>query len=82
MRATSMLEDQRLRPGGGLWWLSLITCSGASGWIVAHRVQMTEAPACRAKHSLVGLAAVFIGFNAHVETVSYTHLTLPTNREV
>ena len=44
MRATSMLEDQRLRPGGGLWWLSLITCSGASGWIVAHRVQMTELP--------------------------------------
>ena len=26
-----------------------------------------DAPACRAKHSLVGLAAVFIGFNAHVE---------------
>lgn len=39
-----MLEDQRLRPGGGLWWLSLITCGGASGWIVAHRVQMTEMP--------------------------------------
>ena len=57
-------------PGAGLWWLSvlLIAGGGAVGWVVATRVQMTEMPQLvAAMHSLVGLAAVFIGFNTHIE---------------
>ncbi|GAB1363147.1 NAD(P)(+) transhydrogenase (Re/Si-specific) subunit beta [Rhodobacter sp.] len=60
-------------PGAGLWWLSvvLIAAGGAAGWIVAQRVQMTEMPQLvAAMHSLVGLAAVFIGYNTHIEMVS------------
>jgi NAD(P) transhydrogenase subunit beta len=59
-------------PGAGNWWLSaiLIAAGGAIGWIVAQRVQMTEMPQLvAAMHSLVGLAAVFIGYNTHVELV-------------
>jgi NAD(P) transhydrogenase subunit beta len=59
-------------PGSGLWWLSilLIAGGGAVGWVVATRVQMTEMPQLvAAMHSLVGLAAVFIGFNTHIEMV-------------
>ena len=59
-------------PGMGLWWLSLalIAGGGAIGWIVAQRVQMTEMPQLvAAMHSLVGLAAVFIGYNTHIELV-------------
>ncbi|WP_149142356.1 NAD(P)(+) transhydrogenase (Re/Si-specific) subunit beta [Gemmobacter caeruleus] len=57
-------------PGAGLWVLSLvlIAVGGAAGWVVAQRVQMTEMPQLvAAMHSLVGLAAVFIGFNTHIE---------------
>ena len=57
-------------PGQGLWILSvlLVIGGGIIGWIVAQRVQMTEMPQLvAAMHSLVGLAAVFIGFNAHIE---------------
>jgi NAD(P) transhydrogenase subunit beta len=59
-------------PGFGLWWLSLllIVGGGAIGYVVAQRVQMTEMPQLvAAMHSLVGLAAVFIGFNTHIELV-------------
>jgi NAD(P) transhydrogenase subunit beta len=55
-------------PGAGLWLLSLVlvAAGGAIGWVVAKRVQMTEMPQLvAAMHSLVGLAAVFVGFNAH-----------------
>lgn len=57
-------------PGAGNWFLSLvmIAIGGTGGWLVAKRVQMTEMPQLvAAMHSLVGLAAVFVGFNAQIE---------------
>ena len=57
-------------PGSGLWFLSLVLIAGGGtiGYYVAQRVQMTEMPQLvAAMHSLVGLAAVFVGFNAHFE---------------
>ncbi len=57
-------------PGAGFWALSLvlILAGGAIGTVVAKRVQMTEMPQLvAAMHSLVGLAAVFVGFNADIE---------------
>ena len=57
-------------PGSGLWLLSLVLIAGGGiiGWMVATRVEMTEMPQLvAAMHSLVGLAAVFVGFNAHFE---------------
>ncbi len=57
-------------PGAGLWVLSvvLIVAGGIIGYIVAKRVQMTEMPQLvAAMHSLVGLAAVFVGYNAYLE---------------
>ena len=57
-------------PGYGNWGITLIMLAigGAAGWVVANRVQMTEMPQLvAAMHSLVGLAAVLIGFNAQFE---------------
>jgi H+-translocating NAD(P) transhydrogenase subunit beta len=57
-------------PGSGLWLLSivLIAAGGGIGVVVAQRVQMTEMPQLvAAMHSLVGLAAVLVGYNAHIE---------------
>ncbi len=57
-------------PGSGLWALSLvlIAIGGVVGWQLATRVQMTQMPELVAfMHSLVGLAAVFVGLNAHFE---------------
>ena len=57
-------------PGAGFWLLSLVLigAGGVIGVYVAQRVQMTEMPQLvAAMHSLVGLAAVFVGFNAHFE---------------
>ena len=59
-----------LGPGYGNWLISLvmIAVGGAIGWVVAQRVQMTEMPQLvAAMHSLVGLAAVFIGYNTEIE---------------
>jgi len=57
-------------PGSGFWGLSLalILAGGLIGTFIAQRVQMTEMPQLvAAMHSLVGLAAVFVGFNADLE---------------
>ncbi|MDA5556383.1 NAD(P)(+) transhydrogenase (Re/Si-specific) subunit beta [Shimia sp. MMG029] len=57
-------------PGAGLWWLSvpLIIAGGAIGYQLASKVEMTQMPELVAgMHALVGLAAVFVGFNAHFE---------------
>lgn len=57
-------------PGSGLWLLSVLLIAGGGiiGYMVAQRVQMTEMPQLvAAMHSLVGLAAVFVGFNADIE---------------
>ena len=57
-------------PGVGSYGvlIIMILIGGAGGWVVANRVQMTQMPELVAGfHSLVGLAAVFIGINADLE---------------
>ncbi|MEP0721081.1 MAG: NAD(P)(+) transhydrogenase (Re/Si-specific) subunit beta, partial [Marinomonas sp.] len=57
-------------PGTGLSLLSivLIALGGIVGHQLATRVEMTQMPELVAiMHSLVGLAAVFVGFNADIE---------------
>ena len=59
-------------PGSGLWLMSLvlIAAGGLVGWQLATRVQMTQMPELVAiMHSLVGLAAVLVGLNAHMEMI-------------
>ena len=56
-------------PGAGLWLLSLIliAAGAAVGYQLATKVEMTQMPELVAiMHSLVGLAAVFVGFNADI----------------
>ncbi|MEL6465384.1 MAG: NAD(P)(+) transhydrogenase (Re/Si-specific) subunit beta [Pseudomonadota bacterium] len=56
-------------PGAGLWLLSLVLIAGGAvvGYQLATKVEMTQMPELVAgMHALVGLAAVFIGFNAHI----------------
>ncbi len=56
-------------PGSGLLLLSLIliAAGAAVGYQLATKVQMTQMPELVAiMHSLVGLAAVFVGFNADI----------------
>ena len=57
-------------PGSGYWLLSIILIAGggAIGYQLATKVQMTQMPELvAAMHSLVGLAAVFVGLIAHFE---------------
>ena len=60
-------------PGTGLWQLTtaLILAGGVIGYLLASKVEMTQMPELVAgMHALVGLAAVFVGFNAHFELVN------------
>ena len=60
-------------PGNGLWAMSLvlIVAGGLIGFQLASRVEMTQMPELVAgMHALVGLAAVFVGFNAHFELLN------------
>ena len=62
-----------LGPGFGLWWLSLalIAAGGLIGYQLASKVGMTQMPELVAgMHALVGLVAVFVGFNTHFELVN------------
>jgi NAD(P) transhydrogenase subunit beta len=57
-------------PGVGHWFIIALMLIGGSamGWYVAKTVEMTEMPQLvAALHSFVGLAAVFIGYNAQIE---------------
>ncbi|MEL6571507.1 MAG: NAD(P)(+) transhydrogenase (Re/Si-specific) subunit beta [Pseudomonadota bacterium] len=54
-------------PGSGLWLASLVLIAGGAvvGYQLATKVEMTQMPELVAiMHSMVGLAAVFVGFNA------------------
>ena len=54
--------------GIGLIIAIMVAGGSVAGYYVASRVQMTEMPQLvAALHSFVGLAAVFIGYNAHIE---------------
>ena len=60
-------------PGFGLWWLSLILIAsgGLVGYQLASKVEMTQMPELVAgMHALVGLVAVFVGFNTHFELIN------------
>ncbi|MGV1770007.1 NAD(P)(+) transhydrogenase (Re/Si-specific) subunit beta [Agrobacterium vitis] len=64
-------------PGIGHWFIIVLMIAGGSvlGYYVANRVQMTEMPQLvAALHSFVGLAAVFIGYNTHLEEAHVARL--------
>ncbi|PTE13819.1 NAD(P)(+) transhydrogenase (Re/Si-specific) subunit beta [Pseudogemmobacter blasticus] len=53
---------------GWFFLIVMLAAGSALGYMAATRVQMTEMPQLvAALHSFVGLAAVFIGLNAHIE---------------
>jgi len=71
-------------PGIANWFLILVSVAVGSviGVYVAGRVQMTEMPQLvAALHSFVGLAAVFIGFNAELVMNMIVNLNAEGNTE-
>ncbi len=65
-------------PGVSNWLVivAMIACGSLIGYYVASRVRMTEMPQLvAALHSFVGLSAVFIGVNAHLEAERVASLT-------
>ncbi|QWK80677.1 NAD(P)(+) transhydrogenase (Re/Si-specific) subunit beta [Ochrobactrum sp. BTU1] len=61
--------------GNGVVVVLMIAGGAVLGHFVASRVQMAEMPQLVASlHSFVGLAAVFIGFNAHLEAANVAGL--------
>ena len=64
-------------PGFEQWWLSLIliAAGGLIGYQLASKVEMTQMPELVAgMHALVGLVAVFVGFNTHFELINITSM--------
>ena len=72
-------------PGSGLWLASLILIGfGAMiGVQLASKVEMTQMPELVAgMHALVGLAAVFVGFIAHIELGNVAALDAEAKKSV
>ena len=70
-------------PGAGLWQLTaiLIVIGGLIGYQLASKVEMTQMPELVAgMHALVGLAAVFVGFNAHFELANVLTMDDPAKK--
>ena len=71
--------------GSAFWGLSLLLIGGGAiiGSMLANRVQMTQMPELvAAMHSLVGLAAVFVGFNADTEMARVLAMTASQKAEL
>ena len=69
-------------------WFGLMFISVVVGALTGRIDAVTEAAIDMAKTAveiaigLIGIMALWLGTMKIAETVSYTHLTLPTNREV
>ena len=73
--ARELAACQAATPGneiGMLWITAAIALGGAIGWITARRIKMTDMPQLVAAfHSLVGLAAVLVGWAAYLNPTAF-----------